>query len=97
MFPQLIFKILIGQKDILVGAESIKIPPPPPPFKPFEAKDSAKKSKAIVIPLVDDTSNPASDGSNVGGLANELTKIRKRLDNIEADQKIILATLEKTV
>lgn len=97
LFPQLIFKILMSQKDVLLATESIKIPPPPPPFKSFEVKDSARKSKAIIIPTVADTANTASDGSKTGGLQDELTKIRRRLDIIEADQNIILVTLEKNV
>lgn len=97
LFPQLIFKILMAQKDVFLATESIEIPTSLPPFKPFEVKESARKSKAIVIPPVADATNLGSDGTNTGGLQEELIKIRRRLDIIEVDHKIILATLEKNV
>ena len=87
----------MAQKEILLAAESIEVSPAPPPFNPFEVKDSARKSKAIIIPPVADTTNAAPEGSTAGGLVDELIKIRMRHDIIEADQKIVLVALEKTV
>ena len=84
----------MAQKDVLLAAESIEIPAPPPPFKPFEIRESARKSKAMVIPPVADNTTLGSDGARPGGVQDELIKIRRRLEVIEADQKIILATLE---
>ena len=94
LFPQLIFKILMTQKDVLLDAESVEFPAPPPPFKPFEVRESARKSKAMIIPSVADTTTLGSEGARPGGVQDELIKIRRRLEVIEADQKIILATLE---
>ena len=87
----------MAQKKILLAAESIEVPPLLSPFKPFEVKESARKSKAIILPPVADTATTAPEGSTAGGLVDELTKICRHLDIIEVDQKIILAPLEKTV
>ena len=48
----------------------------------------------MIIPSVAETTTLGSEGARPGGVQDELIKIRRRLEAIEADQKIILATLE---
>ncbi|XP_062093648.1 uncharacterized protein LOC133799665 [Humulus lupulus] len=98
-FPQLIFKILSSQKDVLMPNESVEISPSSPTFKSFEGKDQvSKKSKFMVIPSVSTATAAVPSGvgpetSEMLAVKTNLTLVQNQLGTLEATQQAILAQL----